>query len=593
MYKLPDLTNDQLVALDLETYDPRLKELGPGGVRGDGYMIGFSVATPTQTAWVPVDTGDGLKGIPVGVVRQWFADTFRSGNKTVVGANFLYDLEWLRAYGIEVNAEYRDVQYAEALLDENKRRYNLESLARKYLSKNELGEYDRAVREAYDKGFAQGDPRGYLWEVPYADKAIVDTKATLKVYEAQEPLLEAEDLTNLYELECGLVPLLLQMRMKGVRVDVEAMSRLEEHLIAQNKHASGELNKLAGFCVSPGSSKDLDELFRKRGLVAGRTDADGLSFDKSVLTEQDDPACDLVLQLRQNTKLLSTFVYGLYDHMHLDRVHCCFHPLKQDGYGTVSGRFSGSHPNLQNQPSRGENAKYIRSLFLPEEDCVWMKRDYSQVEYRLLVHYAAIQRYTGAADAKEAYISDRATDFHQWVAKMVGLPRKTAKNINFGLVYGMGVNTFAKNAGISVEAASKHFQAYHGHVPFVRLLSDAVANVAGRRGYIKTLLNRRRRFPRNNDGSENDYTYKALNALIQGTAADVIKKAMHDCYKAGVFNVLTPHLTVHDELDVSVPDTKEGGEASDTMLHIMENCIPLEVPLLVDTETGPNWWDVN
>ncbi len=587
MNPLPNISSAKEIALDLETHDPDLKRLGPGGVRNNGFVRSFSVACTGHGGSYPVDIGYG-EGYTPEELQHWFKDTF-ADNTHVVGANLLYDLEWLQTLGINVKGKLYDVQYAEALLDENKHHYNLDALITTHLpgAKNKIA-----------FGFPKDDPRDTLWPMPppeLHERAVWDAESTLLIHHKQAPLLHAQGLSDLYDLECRLMPLMLQMRMGGVRIDVDALDKLEKQVRIDLKTADKHLDYLAGYPISANSNSDLKKLFDREGLTYSWTDADppNPSFAAPVLEPQDNDICRTVLKVRQLTKMLNTFISGIAEHMYGDRVHCVFHPLKQDEGGTVTGRYSCRHPNLQNQYSRDPvYGRMIRSLFLPEEGEDWLKRDYSQVEFRVLVHYAAACGFASAFPVRDAYHDDPTTDFHAWVADLIKKPRSLAKNINFGLVYGMGYKTFACNAGITVETAKAHFKHYHRTLDFVRCMSDLASNRACKNEYITTLLGRRRRFPVDPEGKPNQYTYKALNALVQGSAADIIKKAMYECHKSGVFDVLKPLLTVHDEVDTSKPRTKEGEEASAEMKHIMENCVSLEVPLLVGTETGPNWWDV-
>ena len=268
---------------------------------------------------------------------------------------------------------------------------------------------------------------------------------------------------------------------------------------------------------------------------------------------------------------------------------------------------NSSQPNLQFIPVRTEMGKKIRSIFLPDEGCLFGKLDYSQIEFRLIVHDAVMRRLAGAAEVAGQYCTDPDTDFHQIVAAMAGIDRTFAKTINFGLAYGEGVVKLARQLKLSIDDAEKLLGTYHRRVPFVRKLSWQYSEEAEAAGIVRTLLGRMRRFdrwalrrrgetivlPRRVPGSRRAFTHAALNARIQGSAADIMKRAMVEVKRSGVYAELgAPHLTVHDELDVSVPDTRVGREAFREMHHIMETCVgSLNVPLKVDWGLGPNWGD--
>jgi DNA polymerase I-like protein with 3'-5' exonuclease and polymerase domains len=306
-----------------------------------------------------------------------------------------------------------------------------------------------------------------------------------------------------------------------------------------------------------------------------------------------------IARAREINKSHTTFIDTILKHSHKGRIHAEINQLRSDQGGTVTGRFSYSNPNLQQIPARNkELGPMIRSLFLPEEGHTWGCFDYSQQEPRLVVHYAALQNMYAVGDVLEAY-KDGDADFHEIVADMADIPRSQAKTINLGLFYGMGKNKLQAELGVNKERANDLFKQYHARVPFVKQLMDSVMARAQDRGKVRTLLGRLCRFhlwepnqfgihkPLPHDaalaehgpGIRRAYTYKALNRLIQGSAADMTKKAMIELHKEGI----TPHIQVHDELDISVSDN------ADKIKDIMESAVELEVPNKVDYESGPNW----
>ena len=303
-----------------------------------------------------------------------------------------------------------------------------------------------------------------------------------------------------------------------------------------------------------------------------------------------------------------------------------------------------SNPNLQQIPARGKYGNIIRSLFLPEEGEEWASFDYSQQEPRLVVHYALKNGMRGAKNLAEQYQKDPTTDFHAIVAKMAKITRKQAKTINLGLFYGMGKGKLARSLELEPEESRELFEQYHREVPFVKELSNGLQRFAernknvftledrfcrfnkwepvdkewdagkgmfvyseyeevnGRKQIVKNpvpimdlkkakdhyLANRSRRLAENDPNCEYfeeyyrpAFTYKALNKLIQGSAADMTKKAMLELHKEGI----TPHIQVHDELDISVKDNEDVRD----IIEIMQNAVSLEVPNKVDYESGPNW----
>jgi len=332
----------------------------------------------------------------------------------------------------------------------------------------------------------------------------------------------------------------------------------------------------------------------------------------------------MIVKARSNDKIAGTFIQSYILESHINgRLHCMFNQLKSDEGGTVSGRFSSSGPNLQNIPARDPIlGPLMRSMFIPEEGMRWGSLDWSQIEYRLLVHYASITKGIDATEAVRMYRTDPKTDFHSMASEITGVPRKQAKNVNFGVVYGMGVPKLAADLGMTIDEAKGVMAQFQENAPFMRGMLDLCSNRAAAKGEIKTILGRKRRFDvweckyfdkdtqkvesafvqQNNLDewtSDNEkrmrgeprraFTHKALNALLQGSAADLMKKAMVQMWDAGIFDVLVPHLTVHDEFNSSVPDTKEGMDAFGEMRHIMETAIELDIPVLADGEIGSNW----
>jgi DNA polymerase I-like protein with 3'-5' exonuclease and polymerase domains len=309
----------------------------------------------------------------------------------------------------------------------------------------------------------------------------------------------------------------------------------------------------------------------------------------------------LITRAREINKAHTTFIDTIIKHSYKGRIHAEINQLRGDTGGTVTGRFSYSNPNLQQIPARNKDlGPAIRSLFLPEEGHTWGCFDYNQQEPRLVVHYATLQNLMGIDTVLNSYKKGEA-DFHSIVSEMADIPRTQAKTINLGLFYGMGKNKLQAELGINKESAEDLFKKYHNEVPFVRQLMNAVMQRAQSSGKIRTLLGRLCRFPlwepnqfgihkalpheqalaEHGPGIKRAYTYKALNKLIQGSAADMTKKAMIDLYREGII----PHIQVHDELDISIADDAHAHKIK----TVMEHAVNLEVPNKVDYESGPNW----
>ena len=581
---LPDLSAAKQISIDTETYDPELKQKGPG-VRRDGYIVGLAVGVPTGERWyLPIRHKLGGNLSAESVIR-WANDNLTRQNQPKVGANLLYDLDYLEQEGVKVAGPFIDVQIAEPLIDENRLTYNLDVLGLEYLAE---GKKDDALYEwsahSYGGKPTRDDQARNIWRSPttlvgpYAEG---DVDLPLRIYEKQKEKLASEDLTDLFTMESKLMPMVLAMRRRGVRVDTDAAWKFQDTATAEIKKLTAELG---GINVNAG--EDIVRLCKKERIDYPITAKGNPSFTKNWLSNHPHPSMRKITEVRTLMKLRDTFVKGYILGCNINgRIHCSFNQLRSDDSGTVSGRFSSSDPNLQNIPTRTAMGKAIRAMFLPEIDEDWERFDWSQIEYRLLTHYATGR---GAEEARLQYRVNPDTDFHQMVcdmiSKIIRIDRGTSKNINFGLAYGMGEELLASILGLSYEDAKNLIHAYHEGVPFVKTTYNNVARRAQNREYIFTILKRRRRFP----GGE--FTHKALNALLQGGNADIMKLAMVMIWESGVCNVLgAPLLTVHDELDWSKPKTTIAEEAMREVHHIMETCVKIRVPIIAARETGPDW----
>ena len=428
-----------------------------------------------------------------------------------------------------------------------------------------------------------------------------DAVLTLKLWQEMKKQIENEDVQSIFDLETELFPCLVDMRFLGVRVDTEAAHQLKKQLVGEEQSALLKVKKETGIDIQIWAARSIAKVFEKLNLpydVTEKTSAP--SFTKNFLQNHPHPIVQQIAYAREINKSHTTFIDTILKHSHKGRIHAEINQIRSDQGGTVTGRFSYNNPNLQQIPARNkELGPRIRSLFIPEEGCTWGCFDYSQQEPRLVAHYASLDNMYKVGDVVDAYNDEPDTDFHKIVAEMANIPRSQAKTINLGLFYGMGKNKLQAELGVSKEEANNLFKTYHDRVPFVKQLMESVMERAQDAGKIRTLLGRRCRFnlwePRqfgvhkalpheeaikeHGSGIKRAYTYKALNKLIQGSAADMTKKAMVDLYKEGI----VPHIQVHDELDISVDGN------ADKIKEIMESAVELEVPNKVDYESGPNW----
>jgi DNA polymerase I-like protein with 3'-5' exonuclease and polymerase domains len=634
--KFPDLSSAKEICLDTETRDDELKTKGPG-VRRGGHMVGIALATNDGfRAYYPFDHETGNQLDRDKVYRYMREQLGRSG-QAKIGANILYDLDYLTQAGIQVQGPFRDIQVAEPLLDENRPKsggYSLDVLAKDYLGEEEGKDENLMDAFAKEQGW-RGKSVQYLWRMPpefVGPYAEADVDRTLRVWNKQKPLISQEGLSTVFGIETRLIPLLLKMRRQGVRINVKKTESIIDKTHKKIKSLVDQIRRQSGVNVDIWAARSLAVAFTKLGLTYPRTlKTNEPSFTANFLERHEHPVANLVREARKLDKFVGTFLRGQMFDLHINgRLHPQFNQLRGDEYGTVTGRFSCSLPNLQFIPNRDPIlGPLTRSLFLPEENCDWGRADYSQIEIRILAHYA---RGVGAKAIVAAFNKNPNLDYHQWAANERGISRKQAKTINFGVIYGMGFTLLASQLGISGIKAKSLIEEYHNKFPFLRQTTSEAARIAQGRGYVLTLSGRRRRFNRYEsrdwkfarahpelvgDTKElaiqniRDYnetlspdlpkiklavqrwgTYKAFNAVDQGSAADMMKKAMVDCDEAGIFNELPCHLTIHDELDVSIPRTKIGREAFKEMGHLMEETWPLKIPVIVDSDKGKNWGDV-
>ena len=604
--EFPDLTRSEYIAIDLETNDPNLTELGPGWARNDGFIVGIAIAAGDFVGYYPIRHEAG-GNIPQRKVMMWLKDQLNTPHIPKIMHNATYDAGWLRWAGVKIEGRIIDTMIAAPLINENRFSYSLNSLSKDYLNEKKDEKTLRAA--ATDFGL---DPKGEMWKLhprfvgAYAEK---DAELTLRLWNQFRIELEQQSLMTVFDLETDLIPVLLDMREKGVKVDVDKAEQTKKDLKDLKQAVLRDIEHDTGITVEPWVATSVAKVFKHYNLYYETTETSNQpSFTKSFLQACPHEVSNKILRLRELDKASNTFVDSILKFAHKGRIHCEFHQLRSDDGGTVTGRFSSSNPNLQQIPARDAEIKaMIRGLFLPDEGCKWGSFDYSSQEPRLLVHYCAmlppkLRHYTIDNLIEEYKNGD--PDFHQMVADMAGITRKSAKTVNLGIMYGMGKGKLANTLDITNDEATKLLNNYHMKVPFVKGLADQVALRASQNGKIRTMSGRQCRFemwepdsfgynkPMPREQAEKEYgmgirrafTYKALNRLIQGSAADQTKQAMVDCHKEG----LVPLLTVHDELCFNVESEKQAARIKE----IMETCSDLKVPSKVDQELGDNWGEV-
>jgi len=600
--ELKDLSQYNEIAIDLETCDPNLKELGSGNVVGRGHIAGIAVAVEGWQGYFPIGHSQG-GNLDKNLVKGWLQDICKREDKTFIFHNAMYDVCWLRSFGIEIKGKIVDTMIAASLINENRLSYRLDSLAKEYCK---LGK-DEKVLQAAAKEYGL-DAKAEMWKMPamfvgqYAER---DAESTLKLWQVLQREIYAQELTHVFDLETKLFPCLVDMRFKGVPVNLEKADKIKKHLESEEKKILNKIKHLTGIQVEIWAAASIAKVFDHLNLPYDKTEKTGKpSFTKNFLQNHPHETAKAIADARELNKAHTTFIDTITKHAVNGRIHADINQIRSDDGGTVTGRFSMSNPNLQQIPARHKDlGPMIRSIFIPENGCVWGSFDYSQQEPRILVHYAKLQNLTGVDSIVEAYGAGNA-DFHQAVADLAGIERKQAKTINLGLMYGMGKNKLMAELGLLKEEAEKLIQQYHQKAPFVKQLMDAVSRKANDRGKIRTLQGRVCHFdlwqpsqfgihkPLPLEQARKEYgeplkrafTYKALNRLIQGSAADMTKKCMVDLYNEGIL----PHIQIHDEVDISIESDKK----AERVIEIMESAIELKVPNKVDYEKGFNWGDI-
>ena len=611
----PDLKNHKYIAIDLETKDPNLKKSGSGALTDQGAIVGIAVAVEGWSGYFPFGHDDG-NFFDESRVIGWIKEVCALP-ATKIFHNAMYDVCWLRAYGVKINGHIIDTMVMASLIDENRFWYSLNSVSYDYLGEVK----DEKILEEAAKRWGV-DPKAEMYKLPsmyvgsYAEK---DAELTLKLFKVLSQEIKKQNLTHVFDLETSLFPCLVDMRFLGVRVNVEKAHALKQQLASEEKELLQKIKKETGIDVQIWAARSIAKVFEKIGEGYEKTaKTKAPSFTKNYLSTHKNPTVKLIAKAREINKAHTTFIDTIIKYQYKGRIHADINPIRSDSGGTITGRFSYSNPNLQQIPARNKQlGPMIRSLFIPEHNHKWGCFDYSQQEPRLVVHYAAT-KFKGDEEVVEIVerFQNNTVDFHQTVANMANISRTQAKTINLGLFYGMGKAKLQAELGLSTkEEAVKLFNKYHDSVPFVKDLMDAISRDGAAFGYIKTFGGRKCRFdkweiaewnngkfvaPMSKADAEAAYfkkypkatkanirramTYKALNKLIQGSAADMTKQSMLDLYREGI----VPHIQIHDELDISVESDKQAKK----IIEIMENAVKLKIPNKVDYESGDSWGDI-
>jgi len=609
----PDLTKHKTIAVDLETRDPDLNTMGPGWATNNGEVVGVSVAAGDFYGYFPIRHANGPNMAP-NVTLRWLREQMNTPDIEKVFHNASYDVGWLMAEDVPVQGKIIDTMLAAPVVDVKRITYGLDALGKEFLG---LRKDEKILRAAAAEWGI--DPKKEMWKLParfvggYAEQ---DAVLTLKLWNHLKTELDKQDLWAIFELESRVLPVLIKMRARGIAVDLDYAEQSRIKLRSRIKDIHAFIKGKTDMTVEPWAAESIRKIFDHLGLPFPMTEPTAghpfgqPSFTKDFLKDHPDPVAQAINKLREADKADSTFIDSCLRFAHKGRIHCELNQLRSDSGGTVTGRLSSSNPNLQQLPARDPEIKeLVRGIFIPEEGEQWVSFDYASQEPRLTVHYAASlgdrHRHPAIDAIVEQFQSGENDDLHQLVADMAGIERKPAKTINLGIIYGMGKAKLADQLSLSLGEAGELLSLYHKKVPFIKGLVELASRQAGREGQIRTVLGRlchfdmwepktfgfnkamkydeaQKAYGSMGNGLRRAFTYRALNRLIQGSAADQTKLALVECDEIG----FTPLIQVHDQLDFSLPME---GSAIKNIARVMETGVELKVPSKVDIKKGSRW----
>lgn len=559
-------------------------------------LVGIAITEATEQGYyIPVQAPPGDPRLEQQTVLQVLAPLLSDASQPKYGHNFKYDLTVLERAGLQVEGLAFDTMIAEWLVNPASKNLGLKNLAWARLEQHMIPITDLI---GTGKGQLTMDQVPVIQVAPYACADVDMTHRLVIVLEAE---LKEKQLWSLFtEVEMPLIPVLAAMEMTGVRLDVSVLKRMSEELAARLGELETRIQEMVGYAFNVNSTQQLSEaLFKTLGLPTQglrRTKSGHFSTAAGVLERLrgQHPVIDLILEHRELAKLKSTYVDTLprLVNRHTGRLHTSYNQT-----GTVTGRISSSDPNLQNIPIRTELGRQVRRAFAAEPGWRLIAADYSQVELRVMAHVSGDEGLLNAfARGEDIHASTAAAILNVPLADVTPDMRRLAKAVNFGLSYGQTAYGLAQATGLTQAEAEDFIKAYFERFPMVRGYIDRTKALATRQGYVETLLGRRRYFPELSPGSRATHNVRqaaermAINAPIQGTAADILKIAMIRLHRALLERHLQSRmiLQVHDELVVEAPD-EEVETVAPLMRQVMESAFELEAPLKVDLKTGQNW----
>ena len=592
-------------------------------MRRNGFIAGvsFAVDDEAKRAWyLPVAHALG-GNLNRDAVMQYLRDQAAEFTGEIVGANLQYDIDFLAQYGVVFKrAMMRDVQVAAALINELEEGYSLGAIAARSGFGGKTEDMLGQAAAAFNL-----DKKKDMWRMPakfVGEYAEDDARLPLKILEKQQKIIDAQGLQGVFDLESKLLPVCVKMRRRGVKIDFDKLAEIEQRMIGIEQVQSAHISEMTGvrFGIEDiGKAAVTGPLLEKHcGCILPRTPkSKAFNVSKDVLAALDTPLAHAIQKQKRANKIRSTFVASIRKHSVEGRIHCTFTQLRkqrEDGdiVGAAFGRLSSSLPNLQQQPVRDPYAHDWRCIYLPDDDGTWGCLDYSEQEPRTLLHWASQtakcvlpkEHHTRKviAQAVKKYWNDPLVDGHQMMADLIGWKGKAgrtrAKQVLLALCYGMGGVKLAVDLGLETVLVRGRdgklrespgpetigiLETFNARLPYVSWLAGVAELKVKEQGHLTTTSGRRCRFPKDKYGNY-DWTYKSLNRLIQGSAADQTKSAMVEADKAG-FRL---QLQIHDELDLTIHSPQE----ADQLAELMRTVIPMDVPSKVDVETGKDWGSI-
>lgn len=652
---LPSWAGAKRIAIDAETRDPSIgNNLGSGSLR-DGYTVGWAFAIDGGPKHYLPMRHEGGDNLPEDEVLRYMRANIKNFDGEFVGANLSYDVDYGYNDGFEwhKDARFRDVLIADPLLYELHFSYSLKAVGKRQGIEAKDEDKLREAAESYGL-----DPKAGLWRLParfvgkYGEQ---DVAGPLEILRRQEKKIEERGLRQIWDIETDVLPVLVRMRRRGVRIDFDKLAEIEAWAEQEEREAARKIKHITGVDIGYDNVWKNDVLapaLEAIGMRLNKTAAGKVSIDKVLLGGSDHEVPQAILRARKVNKIRTTFAASIHRYAVNGRIHCQFHQIARedeagDQKGVRYGRLSATHPNLQQQPSPDRDpdiAGEWRKIFIPEEGAIWGCNDYSQQEPRWTTHFASVLDLDRAREVAKRYRENPDTDNHELMVRIIQgdqwtdwamdhdkgafkVERGQDKAIYLGLCYGEGGAKLCMDLGkptrwrhvsgygrekrvaffdnqheamdykmevgtgfyheVAGEEGQEIIDKFDREAPFIRALAKKASSQADRNGFVRTILGRQLHFEQRDDGSF-DYTHKALNRVIQGSAADQTKQALIEVDRAGYFL----QLQVHDETDGSYGSVAEAKQVGDIMRDCIKQTCDPHVPFKVDTETGPNWGEI-